>query len=199
MEVFVSHGWITPAVNQGEERPAAAADLDTFILVPFTYAADEPVDEVLEAASMTANISWVLTGRPPAAVVQRAPSNVVFTGFVSDSEFKALQVEARAILALTKQASTMQSAGYEAVASATPLITVSEAVIQEYFGENAIYTDLTPGDLATSALRVVEEHAVWQPRMAALRDAVMTSQPRVAEEIRQWVARTAQQEGQVRR
>lgn len=191
VEVFVSHGWISPLEDEGQILPDGLARDTTYVLVPFTYRSDEPVDEVLEAARMCPDITWVLTSRAPESVTRRAPSNVLFTGFVSDGEFQALQLHARAVLALTTQPSTMQSAGYEAVAAATPLITVRERVLVDYFGDHAIYTTIDARGIADAVRRVALENDVWRARMATLRNSVMGGQGQVADEIRAWIRRKA--------
>lgn len=187
VKVFVSHGWIKPLTDQGQPLPAGVDSETDFVLVPFTYSDDEPVDAVLEAAALTPDLFWVLTGRAPTAVRNAAPSNVIFSGYVSDAEFQALRLNARAILALTTRPSTMQSAGYEAVASATPLITVDEPVLVDYFGDAAIYTALSAPELANAAVASVRDFDAWQHRMAARRDLIMTAQPEVSASIQRWI------------
>jgi hypothetical protein len=184
--VFVSHGWITPLEDKDQSLPAGLAADSIFVLVPFTYSRDEPVVAVLAAASQTPSVVWVLTGRPPEEVRRRAPANVLFTGYVEDDQFQALQLHARAILALTTRPSTMQSAGYEAVASATPLITVKEPVLVDYFGEHAMYSGLESRELAQAVSTVVADNDHWRAQMTALRQQVRDSQGLVVEQIRHW-------------
>jgi glycosyltransferase involved in cell wall biosynthesis len=188
VQTFVSHGWITPLEDKGQQLPPALSGGNPpFVLIPFTYASDEPVDEVLAAAERVPSVTWVLTGRPPEAVVEKAPANVAFPGFVSDEEFQALLLNARAVLALTTRKSTMQSAGYEAVASATPLVTVNEPVLRDYFGEAAVYTGLEAMNIAASVQHVLSNQDSRREAMRALQSEVVRTQGSTADAIRAWV------------
>jgi len=177
---FVCHGLITPI--ERAEPPA-----ERFVLVPLTYSRDEPVEAVLEAARLAPDVNWVLTGKAPAAVRESAPSNLRFCGFVSVEEYRRLRLEASAIIALTTQPSTMQSAGYEAVSSATPLVTVPFAVLKDYYGESAVYVDNSARQIADAAVQVLSDEAHWSARMQELRDQVVADQDEVAVEIREWL------------
>lgn len=188
---FVSHGLVRELQHDHstciESVLPASADCD-FVLVPLTYSRDEPVAELLAAARLTPEVTWVLTGRAPFEVRDKASNNVVFTGFVSNVEYRTLRHHASAVLALTKQPSTMQSAGYEAIATATPLVTVPHAVLRDYFGESALYSPLTPSALHNSVVRILDEKDVWGQRMSALRDEIIGTQHEPSEEIDSWIS-----------
>lgn len=56
------------------DEPTLASLLQKeYVLVPLAYAFDEPIDALLAAATASPNITWVLTGRPPADVVEKRP------------------------------------------------------------------------------------------------------------------------------
>lgn len=176
---IVSHAYLTPRVDQhqplmGSVAPppgkvAEAWPTSAYILVPLTYSFDEPVESILESARMTPTIQWVLTGNPPDAVVARASSNVIFSGFVSRADYLLLRSGASAILALTTQESTMQSAGFEALSDGIPLVTSPTRVLQHYFGDAALYADDSARAIHDAVLRAVSEPEVWSDRMLSLR------------------------------
>lgn len=195
VKVFVNHGWIEPLANDGQRLPAALPTDRPFVLVPFTYASDEPVRQVIAAAAKVPDVTWVLTGNAPRTYVRMAPKNVFFSGFVPQEQFEALRLRASAILALTNRPSTMQSAGYEAVSSATPLITVAEPVLQAYFGDCAYYASLSAEALADAVQTVVDDNEVWKERIESLQNDVVTRQPDEAALVRQWIlSRTSQKQ-----
>lgn len=123
---------------------------DEYVLVPLAYAADEPLDEILHAAKADAARTWVFTGRAPASIRQKAPSNVVFSGFVSRAGYDWLAANAGAILATTTEEDTMQRAGYEAVSWERPLVTTRSRVLVEYFGDSAVFADPTSASLLSA-------------------------------------------------
>lgn len=125
---------------------------DQYVLVPLAYAADEPLDEILHAATADAARTWVFTGRAPASVRHKAPPNVVFSGFVSRADYDWLAANAGAILAATIEEDTMQRAGYEAVSWERPLVTTRSRVLVKYFGDAAVFADPTSASFL-SAIR----------------------------------------------
>lgn len=105
---------------------------DEFVLCPVSYANDEPITNILEAARNTPNVEWRLTGRAPVDVQTQAPTNVTFTGFVSDSELVSLYNEASVVVALTTRDFTMQRAGYEALMHGVPQVTSDFPVLRDF-------------------------------------------------------------------
>jgi len=178
--------FVVPAYIQPIERAATPASPPR-ILVPLTYSRDEPVTELLEAARQTPEFRWQFTGRAPQHVRDAAPENVEFVGFVSDEEYLALIQHASAIAAITTQEGTMQSAGYEALASATPLLTTPTRVLVEYFGDAARYAAPEAAALADGARDLVANGAQWSAGMVALREGVLVEQQRAAEQARAWL------------
>ena len=111
---------------------------DEYLLVPLAYAADEPLNEILDAAADDAGRTWVLTGNAPEHVRRKASANVLFSGFVSNDDYNWLAANAGAILACTTEEDTMQRAGYEAVSWERPLVTSATDVLVDYFGDAAV-------------------------------------------------------------
>lgn len=127
------------------------------VLCPVSYANDEPIPEILQAARLTPDFNWVMTGKAPASVMQMAPANVTFTGFVADDYFNQLMEEAGAVLALTTRPHTMQRAGYEALSFGTPQVTSNFPELREFLATAAMYTDLTGKDIARSVESVLQD------------------------------------------
>lgn len=140
---------------------------DNYVLVPLAYASDEPLKEILAAAKEDANRTWVLTGRAPDPIRRSAPTNVRFSGFVSNDDYNWLAANAGAILACTDEEDTMQRAGYEAVCWERPLVTSNMAVLTEYFGDSAEYADPTSASILQAMQRTFA-------RRSALISAVTT-------------------------
>jgi hypothetical protein len=121
--------------------PRAGGDPDTgrpTVVAPVTYAFDEPVAELLLAAADCPEIDLVLTGAAPEFVRHSAPSNVRFTGWVSDAEYQSVLSAADAILCLTTRPGTMQQTLAEAVEHGKPTVVSGTVVLREWRGEDEI-------------------------------------------------------------
>lgn len=162
-----------------DDELSASADFDDsrladvasrpFMLVPFAYANDEPVSELLEAARALPDVTFVLTGKAPDAVRSAAPPNVVLTGFVSHDDFQRLLIRASAVAALTDREFTMQRAGYEALMGRKPLLTAETATLRAYFGEAAVYAAPSTAAIASGVETVFARLDVYREQMSELR------------------------------
>lgn len=160
---------------------AASASDGSRVLVVCSFADDEPIAEILAAATMfPRHVEFRLTGNP----VQHgrdwranAPENVVFTGFLPRQEYENELRAASAILVLTKNENCLLCGCYEALAVGKPLITSRTQVLQRYFYD-ADHVDSTPdsiregvcavlGDLAAATLRTRNMSVVLSERWIA--------------------------------
>lgn len=153
-----------------------------YVLCPLSYAADEPIDELLQAARLTPEVVWKLTGRAPQAVRDAAPENVEFTGFVSQEEYESLLGNASAALALTSRADTMQRAGYEALSANTPLVASRQRVLVDFFGSAAVFADHDAASLSAAVRSAISDDDL-RARMAQLLVKRMKEQSTVLDNI----------------
>jgi hypothetical protein len=163
-----------------------------YFLVPFAYENDEPVREVLAAARLRPEQIWVLTGKAPQAVIDAAPSNVVFTGYVSNNDYSVLLHGAAAMFALTTRDFTMQRVGYEAEAAGRVLVTTDFPVLRDYFADGAVYTAPTGAAIADAAGRALTDAV--QLRAAILERARLhrIAHDETVERIRAWISAGAE-------
>lgn len=161
---------VVPAgITAAPPRTLGADREHPIVLVPLTYSFDEPIDSIIEAASLVPEARWLLTGKTPSALESAAPTNIEFTGYLDDRTYEDLRLSASVICALTTEESTMQSAGFEALASATPLVTSPTRVLRAYFENAAEYANPTPTDIARAVRSQLAAPAQWSQRMADLR------------------------------
>lgn len=115
-----------------------------------TFAIDEPVDAVLEAARLLPSVQIYITGNYRRAKhhLVGKPDNVTFTGYIAYEEFVGLLRGSDAILDLTIWESTVLMGGYEAISLQKPLITSNSETLREYFPIGTIHTDNTPEGIA---------------------------------------------------
>jgi glycosyltransferase involved in cell wall biosynthesis len=152
--VLVLHN---PPIVPSAEPGAAHEPTERFrVVYPCSWYADEPLEEVVEAARLAPEIEVVLTGRKRRDLA--IPANVTLTGYVSDADYQQLIAGADALLALTTRELAMQQAGYEALAHGIPLVASDSAVLREYFEDAAVFTANRGEDLAR-ALREARNRA----------------------------------------
>ena len=176
----VLHDPPVPAPEQGPEHRS-----EGFVLVPSSYSADEPVAEIFDAARSLPDVEFRFTGVAPSTVRALAPSNVVFTGFVSDEMYRRLLIQCSAILCLTDKPNTMQRGGYEALSNHRPLVTADSEVLRSYFDDAAVYA--APRDsrsIAAAVQAALSSLDERRRRMAARHLEVLSEYPAQLETVR---------------
>lgn len=133
-----------------------------------TYAADEPITQVIDAASALENITLYVTGnnkRLDKAYINSLPSNIIFTGFLSDENYWAYLKSADVIIDLSLKDNCLVCGAYEAVAVATPLILSNNKASVEYFNKGTLFTDNTTDDICSILLLAKERRAQLKGEM----------------------------------
>jgi hypothetical protein len=144
------------------------------VAVVMTWATDEPVEAVLEAARQCPDVTFHLTGRPKLDRYRdHLPANVRPTGFLDEPTYNALLAHADAVICLTTRDHTMQNGAAEAVYLGTPVITSDWAILREYFSRGTIHVDNSPEQIAAAVRRMVEEGPSFRADVRALRDELV--------------------------
>ena len=156
------------------------------VLVPLAYAHDEPLDELLQAARETPDVQWVFTGKAPAKIHEAAPSNVIFSGFVTNADFLRLASRTDVTLAITMNENTMQRAGYESLSLAKNLVTSNTRVLREYFADAAQIVEPTAASLV-AGVRAALADTTAEERMRELRTVRMREQDEAMTALREWI------------
>lgn len=161
-----------------------------------TFAADEPLREVLAAARALPEVHFHITGRKQRAQPEdlaAAPPNAYFTDFLPDDDYYALLRSANAVMCLTTRDHTMQRGACEALSLGTPIITSDWPLLRAYFGDGAAYVDNTSAGICEgiqdlqnqyqsyrSAINAVQstQRQAWQDRRSALIALVQQEQNR---------------------
>lgn len=183
-DVHVLHDVLRPSTR------SSGPVKEPYILLPLSYAADEPLESIMEAARATPEVTWKLTGRAPASLRARAGQNVEFTGFISNNEYEELLKEASAVLALTSRADTMQRAGYEALCANVPLLASDQVVLRQFFVDAAIYTDHDAVALAGAVKQTLDQGDELRLKSEALLELRMSEQIATLDQLRTLVNAT---------
>ena len=154
--------------------PARSPEEDeAYCVFVCSYAADEPLEEVIAAARLLAgDLQVVCTGRIPAhrADLRSQPhANIRFTDFVSDDEFARLLAGAACALALTTEEDCLMSAGYEAVALGVPPVVTDTAALRAFFETGAVFVQNSAASIAAGVREAAKRRDHLLAEMARVR------------------------------
>jgi glycosyltransferase involved in cell wall biosynthesis len=134
-------------------------DVSFKVAVISSFAADEPLGTVLDAAEELSDVKFFITGdksRAEKQLLKRKKSkNVIFTGFLDNDDYVSLLRHVDTIMALTKRDRTMLAGAYEALALEKPLITSNWVPLKQYFNKGAIHVDNSPEEIK-QAIKTVQ-------------------------------------------
>lgn len=184
-------GWPMGKVLVVEDVPAAnkkfppnglaLAHIDApkpWVLFPGSFAADEPIQEMLEAARIASECTFIITGRLDRAKqlghdIDSLPRNVVLPGFLSVELFDDLLREANVVIGLTREEGIQLSVCNEALGFGRPLVTSNTKILSKLFGNAAVLVEATsPSSIAAGcreALCHADEYAARSTVLAASR------------------------------
>ncbi|WP_337862713.1 glycosyltransferase [Nitrososphaera sp.] len=143
------------------------------IVVPSSFAYDEPVKEILAAAAeLDSDVTFYLTGdsSPVDDRLKEKARNVVFTGFLGRDEYVRLLQGSDAVMVLTTRDRTLLAGGYEALALQKPLITSNWEPLKRYFDKGAIHVDNSAPEIVAAVRALREKKVQLQQEMRQLRE-----------------------------
>jgi len=137
-----------------------------------TYGDDEPVEEVLQSARLV-NPSTVIhvTGdyrKAQKTMVDSAPPNVVFTGFLDEKDYQSLLGSCDTVMVLTTQDHTLLCGAYEAVSLGKPLILSKQPTLMSYFCKGTVYTKNEAAGIARAIETAIDRRDALEREMVEL-------------------------------
>jgi hypothetical protein len=148
----------TPPIQPRPEVPLG----DVFqVMVVATYAADEPIAEIIEAGRRLGSpFQLLITGREtklPAEQRAMLPPNVKQTGFLSEHAYWELMRDSHVVVDFTLKDNCLVCGAYESLAMKRPMILSGNPATVDLFGEVATFPDShAPSDIA-NALKDTQE------------------------------------------
>ena len=145
---------------------------DFNVTVVNTFAADEPLEQVLEAARGLDGVHFYITGRVSRGdprLLERAPVNVTFTDFLSTEQYYALLRGGHAVMCLTTRDNTMQRGACEALSLARPIITSQWPLLKEYFHQGTVHVDNTGAGIRQGIQKMYSRYEEYVSGIHALR------------------------------
>jgi glycosyltransferase involved in cell wall biosynthesis len=153
--------------------PTLAADEPLRLLVIATYAKDEPIEPILEAARrVQGQIEFQFTGnfrKLPEAVLASAPPNVKFLGFLAEADYWQRMRDAHAVLDFTLMEDCLVCGAYEAVAVGRPMLLSDTRALKEFFRLGALYSSAEPGAIVAAVHSLRTEYDPLSRQITALR------------------------------
>jgi glycosyltransferase involved in cell wall biosynthesis len=175
--ILVSHGakaFILPDIpNEKDLYIANSEKIDDKFNICFicTFNYDEPYLEVFKAAEYFDNTTIYVTGNYKNKITfPEQYKNVVFTGFLSDNDFKILINKADAILVLTTRENTMQSGGSEAISVEKPLITSNTKMLKGYFKSGTLFVNNNSESIVQGILNLKANYQVLTSEIKVLKE-----------------------------
>lgn len=138
------------------ENPPKSIPRDSFRDMPtaanaFTYvgtfADDEPVEILIEAARRLPHIHLYILGdksRAKREWVENAPTNVEFTGYLHKEQYWSRLYNSRAVIALTTHANSLLGGAQDGMFINKPLIISDQETLREYFIKGTVFIKNTP-------------------------------------------------------
>jgi hypothetical protein len=138
-----------------------------------TFAPDEPVAEVLQAASGLRDVEFRVTGdlrRLPARLRRDAPANVRWVGYLGPDHYVAALADADVVLSLTLREDSVARSAHDAVDALRPLVLSGGPHLRELF-PYAVLVENRPEAIAEGvgdALRRCDELSGLAPEARSL-------------------------------
>ena len=155
------------------------------VVVVSTFASDEPLDKILEAAANLQDIDFYVTGKISRAdpnLLAQAQTNVHFTDYLPEESYYALLNSGNTVMCLTTRDHTMQRGACEALSLGKPIITSDWPILRNYFHEGTVHVPNT----AEGIRQGVQEMKASYPSFHAGIDALQKEQQQ------EWQSKTNQ-------
>lgn len=144
-----------------------------YLVVVNSFSFDEPLLEIIEAASRFPNVDFYVTGDKTKAdpeILNKKPPNVHFTGFLPYSEYIQLLSRSNGIICMTTRDYTFQSGGEEAMALGKPFLTTDFPFLRAAFRLGTIFAALDPDSIAKGIQHLLKHEKRLANEMAILFD-----------------------------
>lgn len=144
-----------------------------WVLFPASFAADEPISELFEAARLLPDVSFLVTGNVrnlrQQELLLNQPKNLHLLGFVPNQEFDGLVMKADAVLALTIHDGIQLSVCGEAVGAGRPLVASDTTLLRRLYPAGSVFVRPTAEDIARGVTETLNRGELAAEEMAAFR------------------------------
>lgn len=161
-----------PPINTPPGEAMPLDDKAFNLVLVNTFSPDEPLSIALKAVANTPDVHLYVTGdvgKAPSSLLEAAPANVTFTGFLPDDDYLKLLRGADAIMVLTDKDFTLQLGGMEAIAVGKPIITSNLSFLRDYFSQGTVHVPNTSDGIRQGIIRAHHNLAGLSEEIVRLR------------------------------
>jgi glycosyltransferase involved in cell wall biosynthesis len=167
--------------NPPKNPPAPEAGMtpkvgEFHVLVVNTFAEDEPVQPVLDAAAALPDVHFHITGdlAKAAPYLEKKPANVEFTGYLKGMGYWGHLYRANAIMVLTTFPYSLLGGAQEGVLIDKPLILSRQPVLEEYFTKGTVFVENTAESLMDGVKQARQNESTLIAEIGVLREEQAT-------------------------
>jgi glycosyltransferase involved in cell wall biosynthesis len=177
-----------PAQLETNNKGQSTEFKSPWVLFPSSFSVDEPVEELVAAASFLQNVTFVLTGDPSRCHrlhdIKKFPENIVLTGFLPVEELDKLLCRADAVLGLTKYDGIQLSACNEAVGARSPIVLSNTETLKKLFYKGAVFVNSEkPEAIANGIVTAIENRERLASEVSELRNERLKNWEEQAEKV----------------
>lgn len=157
-----------------------------------TFAADEPIERVVEAFQQMPDVTLAITGRWERhrhRLPDPLPSNIRCTGFLSDDDYWQLIAGAGLVVDLSYKRDCLVCGAYEAVAVGTPMVLSDDRSIRAYFHLGTRYARPEADDVQRAVREVLSDRQAFRRDTMALREELGRTWPVLADQVARELSR----------
>jgi glycosyltransferase involved in cell wall biosynthesis len=137
-----------------------------------SFAYDEPMLELFEAARLTPRVTYYVTGNPQRSTPQILacrPDNVVLTGFLHGDAYRGLLHNVQGLLVLSTMPYTLSCGAYEALSLARPTILSDLPEQRQLFAHGFVLVHNQPAEIASAVQQLLDDLDGFAERTRLLR------------------------------
>ena len=159
--------------NQIQKIKGISLNETEYVIIPCSMAADEPVQELFDAARKVSDVLFVVTWfseRLPADLRTQAPKNIHFTGFLPEVEFNTLYANANAALVLSTREGTQPSGAAEAISLGVPLIVSELRTTKRLYKDAPLYVRNDVDSIASGVRKALDNRETLSEAISGLKE-----------------------------
>jgi hypothetical protein len=165
-----------PLPELGDSPGASPQSLNSkfSLLVSASWAVDEPIAAIVAAAAQLPDVRFYISGKPVGSrhrLPATPPSNVVFTGFLSEMDFYSLMRGVDAVVSITTRYAAIVCGGHEAIVLGKPFITGNNNALKRHFRSAGLYCDGSTSSIQATILYLQSHYRKQTDAVLAFRES----------------------------
>ncbi|MEN3044864.1 MAG: glycosyltransferase [Candidatus Hydrothermales bacterium] len=111
-----------------------------YFVFPASGDSDEPIEEIIKISSLLSDFNFVITGNVK-STHKKIPKNLIFTGYLSQSDYYSVLKNSRAVISLTDWDYTLTCSSLEGLIFEKPVIVSNKVALKNFFKSAALYVE----------------------------------------------------------